>query len=146
MWWVIDDGPMGLHAEKEPVRRVRLYRAVSEKRRVVERILEGGRSVAQVAREEGVNTNQLHRWRREYLAGLLPSEDTSTPHLLPVQVESADAEEVESSAIMAVNSSVSSVEVRGCIHIEIYPARTAITAEHGADPVLLRTTLEALRH
>jgi transposase-like protein len=52
----------------------RIYRTVVEKRRIVEQILEG-LSVAQVAREEGVSTNQLHRWRRKYQAGLLPSGD-----------------------------------------------------------------------
>lgn len=51
--------------QEQPCQR-RIYRTVGEKRRIVERILEGRLSVAQVAREEGVNTNQLHRWRREY--------------------------------------------------------------------------------
>jgi transposase-like protein len=111
----------------------------------VERILEVCLSVAQVAREEGVNANQLHRWRREYQAGLLPPEDTRAPLLLPVQVESVQTEEVEVSAHQATAPSASSAEVRDCIHIEIEPARTAITAEHGTDPTLLSITLEALR-
>jgi transposase-like protein len=66
---------MDLIAEQEPSGPKRIYRTVAEKRRVVERILEGRLSVAQVAREKDDNTNQLHRWRREYQAGLLLSGD-----------------------------------------------------------------------
>jgi len=70
---VIHDVIMDLIAEKGQLSPKRVYRTVAEKRGIVERILEGRLSVAQVARAEGVNTNQLHRWRREYQAGLLPA-------------------------------------------------------------------------
>jgi transposase-like protein len=135
---------MDLIVEKDPPCPKRVYRTVAEKRRIVERILEGGLSVAQVAREEGVNSNQLHRWRREYQAGLLPSGDAVVCHLLPVQVESPDVEEIDALASPEAAVPMNSAEVRGSIRIEIEPARTAITAEHGADPSLLRIALEAL--
>jgi transposase-like protein len=134
---------MDLIVEKDPPCPKRVYRTVAVKRRIVERILEG-LSVAQVAREEGVNTNQLHRWRREYQAGLLPPGNAVACHLLPVQVESPHVEEIDAPASPEAAAHVNSAEVRGSIHIEIEPARTAIIAEHGADPALLRLTLEAL--
>ena len=134
---------MDLIVEKDPPCAKRVYRTVAEKRRIVERILEG-LSVVQVAREEGVNTNQLHRWRREYQAGLLPSGDSVACHLLPVQVESPHVEEIDALASPEAAVPMNSAEVRGAIRIEIEPARTAITAEHGADPSLLRIALEAL--
>jgi transposase-like protein len=135
---------MDFIAEQEPSCPKRIYRTVGEKRRVVERILEGRLSVAQVAREEGVNTNQLHRWRREYQAGLLPSGDAVASHLLPVQVESPEVELIDAPVSPEAAIHVTSAEVCGSIRIEIEPARTAITAEHGADPSLLRVALEAL--
>ena len=39
--------------------RVRRYRSVAEKRRIVELTLEPGASVARVARANGVNANQV---------------------------------------------------------------------------------------
>jgi transposase-like protein len=125
---VIDDGFMDFIAEQEPSCPKRIYRTVGEKRRVVERILEGRLSVAQVAREEGVNTNQLHRWRREYQAGLLPSGDAAACHLLPVQVESTPVEQIEAPVSPEAAVHITSAEVPGSIRIEIEPARTAITA------------------
>jgi len=134
---------MDLIVEQEQSCPKRIYRTVVEKRRIVERILEG-LSVAQVAREEGVNANQLHRWRREYQAGLLPPGDASACHLLPVQVESPDVERIDAPSFPEAALPAGSAEVCGSIRIEIEPARTAIIAEYGADPALLRIALEAL--
>ena len=135
---------MDLIAEQEQSSPKRIYRTVVEKRRIVERILEG-LSVAQVAREEGVNTNQLHRWRREYQAELLSSGDATTCHLLPVQVVSTPDEQTQVPASSEDAAPAIPLDVRGVIRIEIGPMRTAITAEHGADPALLRAALEAFR-
>lgn len=135
---------MDLIAEQEPSSPKRIYRTVVEKRRIVERILEG-LSVAQVAREEGVNTNQLHRWRREYQAGLLSSGDAVACHLLPVQVVSTPDEQTQAPASSEDAAPAIPLEVRGSIRIEIEPMRTTITAELGADPALFRAALEALR-
>jgi len=136
---------MDLIAEKGQFSPKRVYRTVAEKRGMVERILEGRLSVAQVAREEGVNTNQLHRWRREYQAGLLPSGDTDECRILPVEVEAEHAEQIDVAASPEAAVPITPAEVRGSIHIDIEPARAAITAEHGADPALLCIALEMLR-
>jgi len=52
-------------------RRVRRFRSVSEKRRIVELTLEPGASVALVARAHGVNANQVFKWRRPFEIGEL---------------------------------------------------------------------------
>lgn len=49
----------------------RRYRSVEEKRRIVEQTLGKGASVARVAREHGVNANQVFGWRLLYKKGRL---------------------------------------------------------------------------
>lgn len=111
-------------------RRTRRWRSVAEKRRIVERTLEPGASVATVARAEGVNANQVFRWRRAFERGELV-EPVSSAALVAVRI----AQDVADG---------SAEEAHGCgsIHIEI-PGRAMITVERGADPVLLRALLES---
>jgi hypothetical protein len=59
------DQAEGLVAE----RRVRRWRSVAEKRRIVELTWEPGASVALVARAHGVNANQVFKWRRAFERG-----------------------------------------------------------------------------
>jgi transposase-like protein len=54
-----------------PERRVRRWRSVAEKRRIVELTLVPGASVALVARAHGVNANQVFKWRGEFERGEL---------------------------------------------------------------------------
>lgn len=115
-------------------RRVRRWRTVSEKRQIVQLTFGPGASVAEVARAHGVNANQVFKWRRAFGRGELAESSTA---LIPVTVSSAsepssDAEEVPQASCA------------GSIHIE-FPGRAMISAERGADPVLLRTILESLR-
>ncbi|MGH9472157.1 MAG: IS66-like element accessory protein TnpA [Terriglobales bacterium] len=49
----------------------RVRRSVAEKRRIVEATLVRGVSVARVAREHGVNANQVFYWRHQYRQGRL---------------------------------------------------------------------------
>ena len=113
-------------------RRVRRWRTVSEKLEIVQLTLKPGASVAEIARAHGVNANQVFKWRRAFERGEL-SEPCAA--LIPVTVASTDAsrdtEEVPTPA-------------GGTINIEL-PGRALISAENGADPVLLRTILESLR-
>ena len=55
-----------------------------EKRRTVEETLRPGSSVSIVARQHGINANQLFRWRRLYREGRLEVETESK--LLPVRI------------------------------------------------------------
>ena len=52
-------------------RRIRRWRSVAEKRRIVGLTLEPGASVALVARANGVNANQVFKWRRALERGEL---------------------------------------------------------------------------
>jgi transposase-like protein len=62
----------------------RRHRSAEEKRRIVEKTLVKGASVARVAREYGVNANQVFSWRLLYKKGRLSGRATK---LLPAAVE-----------------------------------------------------------
>lgn len=111
-------------------RRTRRWRTVSEKRRIVERTLEPGASVATVARAEGVNANQVFRWRRAFERGELV-EPASSAALVAVRIAQEPQDE-----------SADEAHACGSIHIEI-PGRAMISVEPGADPALLRALLES---
>ena len=111
-----------------PGRRVRRWRSVAEKRRIVELTLVPGASVALVARAHGVNANQVFKWRREFERGELSEPVSASASLLPVVLAGGDKPQTSS----------------GCIHIELQGC-ALISIESGADPALLRTILESLR-
>jgi transposase len=122
--------------DTEEVRRVRRWRTISEKRRIVELTLEPGASVAEVARAHGMNANQVFKWRRAYERGEL-SEPCSA--LLPVTV-----------AAVAQSPTEPSIEQQqvcvagGSVHIEL-PGIAMISIESGADCSVVRQILESLR-
>jgi transposase len=119
-------------------RRVRRYRSVAEKRRIVELTFESGASVSLVARAHGVNANQVFAWRRALKSGELAERISASTALLPVTVAaSSEAERREPAGQQQPAAS-------GSIHIE-FPGRAMLTVESGADPVLLRSILESLR-
>ncbi len=62
----------------------RRHRSAEEKRRIVEKTLVKGSSVARVAREHGVNANQVFSWRLMYKKGQLGGRTTK---LLPAAIE-----------------------------------------------------------
>jgi transposase len=109
-------------------RRVRRWRSVGEKRRIVELTLVAGASVALVARAHGVNANQVFKWRREFERGELSEPVSASASLLPVML----------------TGGVAAQATCGSIHIE-FPGRALISIESGADPTLLRSVLESLR-
>src|ERR1700730_18336747 len=63
----------------------RRYRALEEKREIVEETLAEGASVGLIARAHGVNANLVFNWRRLYQAGQL-SGSGGRAKLLPVKV------------------------------------------------------------
>lgn len=65
-----------------PRQRVRRTRA--ERRAIVEATFAPNTSVAVVARQHGVNANQVFHWRRLYAEGLLNDEDP--PRVMPVRL------------------------------------------------------------
>jgi transposase len=114
----------------------RLRRTREEKRRIVEATFVPGASIARVAREHGVNANQVFQWRHEYRKGALGIHQQAQSKLLPVTV-TAEPNSVTLSGMAAA------VGPSGSIHIEL-PGRAVISVEAGADPELVRAVLGSL--
>lgn len=53
---------------------------------LVKQTLQPGASVARIARENGINANQVFAWRKLYREGVLGSGSGTSTALLPVQV------------------------------------------------------------
>jgi transposase len=118
--------------------RVRRFRSIAEKRRIVELTLEPGASVALVARAHGVNANQVFAWRRALKRGELMEADAASTALLPVTLAAPAEAEIRGPAAHQQTAA------SGSIHIE-FPGRAMISVESGADATLLRAILESLR-
>lgn len=112
----------------------RRFRAVEEKRRIVEETLVPGASVARVARAHGVNANQVFGWRQLYRQGRLEPKECNKPSLLPVRVTDA----------MAVRSTGGSTRrsPSGMIHVELPKGQLRIAGR--VDAETLRLVLEKL--
>jgi transposase len=120
-------------------RRVRRWRSVAEKRRIVELTLEPGASVALVARANGVNANQVFKWRRALERGELVDPAAASTALLPVTLSGSCETAIETREAGAKEQPTAG----GAIHIE-FPGRATISVECGADTALLRSILESL--
>jgi transposase len=114
-------------------RRVRRWRTASEKLAIVQLTLRPGASVAEVARAQGMNANQLFKWRRAFERGELSESSVA---LIPVKLSNSVEEKRAPEVVVPAAG--------GAIHIEL-PGRAVISVESGADPTLLRTLLESLR-
>src|SRR5450755_316385 len=90
----------------------RLRRTPEEKRRIVEATFAPGASIARVAREHGVNANQVFQWRYEYRKGTLGVRQQGQTRLLPVTV-TGEPNSVTLPGIAAVTAA------SGSIHIEL---------------------------
>ncbi len=113
----------------------RIFRTIEEKRKIVEEALRSPNSVAVVAREHGLNSNQLFGWRKLYLNGQLePAVESGTAvRLLPVSV----SEDPKQESGLAVSSNVT-------INIEI-PGRALVSLEGQVSAEIVRVVLESLR-
>jgi transposase len=88
-------------------RRIRRWRTASEKLAIVQLTLSPGASVAEVARAQGMNANQLFKWRRAFERGELSESSVA---LIPVKVSNS-AEERRAPEVV--------VPPGGAIHIEL---------------------------
>jgi transposase len=117
----------------------RIHRTPAEKRRIVEATLVPGASIARVARENGVNANQVFQWRYEWKNSVGWAAKQPRAKLLPVTVvgetSSVVVPEVTSPAVLPLSSA--------SIHIEL-PGRALVSVEAGVDPELVRTVLGSL--
>jgi transposase len=108
-----------------------------EKQRIVEQTL-WGLSAAPVAREHGVNANQVFYWRKLSRAGQLGNEGGAAQQvrLLPVSVSDEPAE-TEPKEAMSPAPGVT-------INIE-FPGRTLVSVEGAVDADMVRAVVESLR-
>lgn len=117
----------------------RVHRTPAEKRRIVEATLVPGASIARVARENGVNANQVFQWRYEYKNGVGWAAKQSPRKFLPVSVVT----EPSCVVVPEVASTPPPVSSSASIHIEL-PGRALVSVEAGVDPELVRTVLGSL--
>jgi transposase len=109
--------------------------SVEQKRQMVEATLVPGASVARVAREHGVNANQVFAWRGLYKQGLLVDRDVSGVRLLPIHIATVD--EVDACATAPTQRTA------GSINLE-FPGKALMTIEGSPDRESLRLVLERL--
>ena len=105
------------------------------KRRIVEQTLLSGASVARIAREHGINANQVFNWRKLYREGLLGEAGKTTAKLLPVTViaQAKPAAALNAPTARAAAGRIWLESPKGCLSIDGQP-----------DPSALRLVLEHL--
>ncbi|MGH9415282.1 MAG: IS66-like element accessory protein TnpA [Terriglobales bacterium] len=118
-----------MEAEDGPKAR-RVRRSVEEKRRTVALTQAPGASVARIARENGVNANQVYAWLRLAKLGRL-GEAADPGTLLAVRVAPERPARHRSQPAGG-----------GGLWLEL--RRGSVRVENGADPLLLRIVLERL--
>ena len=106
----------------------RQYRSREERRQIVEETLQPGASVAVIARQHGVNANQVFHWRKLYREGRLELKPAAA-ELLPVRIAEVVSSELPPARLCA-----------GVIVVELGRARIRI--EGSVDSANLRLVLE----
>jgi transposase len=112
--------------------------ALSFKRKLVALTLVPGTSVARLAREHGVNANQVFSWRKLYREGRLGTAEPSAVRLLPVEV---------APLTMAPGTKLGAVEAQGkpgSGRLRIECAQAHLIIEGSPDAQTLRAVLEHL--
>lgn len=117
----------------------RRHWSIEEKRKLVEEALSSSGSVAYLARQRGVNANQLFGWRKLYLAGQLEvgTPTLSSLRLLPVAVTEEEQPGEPAGQALAGSPNVT-------INIEL-PGRALVSVEGQVDAEIIRAVLESLR-
>jgi len=125
----------------EGTSRQRRYWTTEEKRRIVELTLSSTLSVASLARQHGVNANQVFYWRKLYHAGQLGRDEgigqARSVQLLPVSVDRDEPSEAEPEQSESATPGLT-------INIEI-PGRALVSLEGALDAAIVRAVLESLR-
>jgi len=117
-----------------------VFRRVEEKLRIVKMTLEPGASVASIAMANGVNANQVFRWKRQYERGeLKPRSSKRATALVPVTI----AAEPDAPKVVASSIPTATLPSAGSVTIE-FPGRALLSIEGPADPAVIRAVLESL--
>jgi transposase len=119
-------------ARPKPKRQRRTF-ADEFKRDLVAQTLAPGVSVSSIALANGINTNQLFAWRRQFLAATEPQRAS----LLPVHL---DLSEVSTTPVHTPSASTASPEG----HIEIVLGRATLRLHGHVHPDSLRLVLQCL--
>ncbi|WP_175712584.1 IS66-like element accessory protein TnpA [Burkholderia ambifaria] len=109
------------------------------KRTIVALTLEPGASVARVARENGINANQVWAWRRLYAQGLL-TDEANPEAMLPVVVSESSQPPVQPS--VTIEGPAAADIPFGSIQIQ--HGKTSIRIEGTPDPAVLRSVLDRI--
>jgi transposase len=123
----------------------RRYWTAEEKRRIVELTLSSSQSVASLARQHGVNANQVFYWRKLYHAGQLGGEsaaDAPSLRLLPVSVGNEEPSDTEASE--TERDTLESAEPPLTMNIE-FPGGALVSLVGAVDAKIVRAVLESLR-
>ena len=123
-----------------PGQRRRRYDAAF-KQAIVKQTLAPGASVARIAREHGINANQLFKWRRQFLLAeggesALPAQTPSAISLLPVTVV-ADEQTSDSLPSSAVAAEPGQIKIR--------LAGGTVQVQGAVDSATLQLVLSSLR-
>lgn len=117
--------------------RRRLWTA-DEKRRIVEQTLSSDSSVAMIARQHGVNANQVFYWRKLYRAGQLGGNEPSEGvRFLPVSMAGDEPSSAEPDESVSRDRHVA-------INIE-FPGCALVSVEGAVDASIVRAVMESLR-
>src|SRR5580698_9478402 len=120
-------------------RKRRVFRRIEEKLRIVKLTLEPGASVAGIALANGVNANQVFRWKRQYERGeLQPRRSKSSSALVPVTI----AAEPEAPSVAETPTPAPALPSTGSVTIE-FPGHALLSIEGAADPAVIRAVLES---
>jgi transposase len=129
----------------ESVSGRRRYWTAEEKRRIVELTLSSSLSVASVARQHGVNANQVFYWRKLYHAGQLGGERADeSPSLCLLPVSVGDEEPSEAEAPETERDTHESAEPQLRMNIE-FPGGALVSLAGTVDAGIIRAVLESLR-
>ena len=128
-----------MDASASSIRKRRIFRRVEEKLRIVKLTLEPGASVAGIALANGVNANQVFRWKRQYERGELQVRRSKPgAALVPVTI----AAEPEVRKLPEISTPAPTLPSAG-VTIE-FPGRALLSIEGAADPAVIRAVLESL--
>ena len=110
---------------KEPKLRAKRRRFDQAwKRDVVEQALRPGASIAKIARENDLNTNQLFKWCRQH-EGALGAVKAAAP-MLPVVIEEKDGSAPAAETRMIVKLARGSLQFEGPVDLDV--VRTLVQA------------------
>lgn len=122
-----------------PSRKGKPNHPIDFKRRLAQQACEANISVSGLAREHGINTNMLFRWRRQYRAGLF-NVPSGSAALLPVSLVSPP-----STAEVAPAAPAESTGDDSSFGIEVVFTDCTVRVGRGVDLAALRAVLALLR-